>query len=396
MNLNMRSDLYEISFFKQFSCAIKDCPNTCCKGWRVIFDEETYQRYLAEPGANGIRLRSSIKKINEEVYFRTSLKRCTFYEKEGTCNLQRTLGTDYMPLVCRQYPRFYQHYGPFAEETLFLSCPEAARLFIEHIDELVFIKSDREITYERWGTNDDKAYLRWLCELRKAIIEAVWDEEKTREQVFARLSAAMKEIQDLCIHGIELPAVNDIMQKHNDEGELHISAQVTDQMITNGFYHSRLKKISPKLYELCRYYFRIFDRLTAGQADARAGELRKNLHAGNPRIEHILRGYFVYYLQMVFLEVYEDYSFVKKLAGGIMHVHMLELFLALACERNVKKYKKAGLSSGKQHGEFLGDGSLYRFSDDELAYLISIYDRRGRHNEDVAEGMYEKYTKNQL
>ena len=117
MNLN------EISFFKEFSCTIKDCPNTCCKGWRVIFDEETYRRYLAEPGKNGIRLRSSIKKMNEEVYFRTSLKRCTFYEKEGTCNLQRTLGTDYMPLVCRVYPRFYQHYGSFAEETLFLSCP---------------------------------------------------------------------------------------------------------------------------------------------------------------------------------------------------------------------------------------------------------------------------------
>ena len=102
----MRSVLYEISFFQQFSCKINDCPNTCCKGWRVIFDEETYKRYLTEPGKNGIRLRSSIKKINGEVYFRTSLKQCTFYEKEGTCNLQRTIGTDYMPKVCRMYPRF--------------------------------------------------------------------------------------------------------------------------------------------------------------------------------------------------------------------------------------------------------------------------------------------------
>ena len=132
----MRSVLYEISFFNQFSCTMKDCPNTCCRGWRVIFDEETVKRYLTEPGINGIRLRSSIEKVNGEVYFRTSLKQCTFYEKEGTCNLQRTLGTDYMPLVCRRYPRFYQHYGSFTEEALFLSCPEAARLFIEHVDEL--------------------------------------------------------------------------------------------------------------------------------------------------------------------------------------------------------------------------------------------------------------------
>ena len=28
---------------------------------------------------------------------------------------------------------------------------------------------------------------------------------------------------------------------------------------------------------------------------------------------------------------------------------------------------------------------------DELALLISVYERRGRHNEDVLEGMYEKF-----
>lgn len=381
----MTSILYEISFFRKFHCTIKDCPNTCCKGWRVIFDEETYQRYLAESGKNGIRLRSSIKKMNGEVYFRASLKRCTFYEKTGTCNLQRTLGTDYMPLVCRQYPRFYQHYGPFAEEALFLSCPEAARLFLGHLDELVYVKSDRKITYERWGTNEDTAYLRWLCELREAMIAALWDGTKSRAEIFEKLVAVMKEVQALCIAGADLPPAKELLQaghhrelvtvqnrsEGNREGTeqlrgLHISAHVTDQMITNGFYQSRLKRVSPKLYALCRYYFKVFDKLTAEQADKRADALRKKLHEDHPQLEHVLRGYIVYYLQMVFLEVYEDYSFLKKLAGAIMHVHMLELFLALHYE------KTKSLTS------------------EELALFISVYERRGRHNEDVSEGMYEK------
>ena len=379
----MKSVLYEIRFFGQFSCKIKDCPNTCCKGWRVVFDEETTRRYLTEPGVNGIRLRSSIKKMNGEVYFRTSLKQCTFYEKTGTCNLQRMLGTDYMPKVCRLYPRFYQHYGPFAEETLFLSCPEAARLFLEYLDELYFVKSGREITYGRWGTNEDESYLQWLRELREAMIESVWEESRSLAQIFARLTAVMKEIQDLCIRGKELPPVGEIMQTHNEEGALHIPAKVTDQMITNGFYHRRLKKISPKLYELCRYYFQIFDRLSAEQADVRARALQEKLHAGNPKLDRVLRGYLVYHLQMVFLEVYEDYSFLKKLAGGIIHVHMLELFLALYCE------KKAKRTDGRKRSQVETE-ELQPLGNDELAYLISVYERRGRHNEDVAEGMYEK------
>ena len=239
-------------------------------------------------------------------------------------------------------------------------------MFLEHLDELVFVKSEREITYERWGTNEDEPYLQRLCELRETMIAAVWDETRNRADIFAGLVAVMKEVQRLCIAGEEMPPAKEIMQKHNHEGELHISAQVTDQMITNGFYHSRLKKISPKLYRLCRYYFKTFDRLTAEQADELADELRSKLHEDNPQLEHVLRGYVVYYLQMVFLEVYEDYSFLKKLATGIMHMHILELFLALYYE------KTKSLTLG------------------ELALLISVYERRGRHNEDVSDGMYEK------
>ena len=138
------------------------------------------------------------------------------------------------------------------------------------------------------------------------------------------------------------------------------------RLITGGFYHSLLKRISPKLYALCRLYFRIFDKLSISQADARAEELRSALHEKQPHVECVLRGYMVYYIQMVFLEVYEDYSFIKKLACGVMHVHMLELFLALHFEE------------------------AKSLTDEELALLLSIYERRGRHNSEVAESMYER------
>lgn len=280
--------------------------------------------------------------------------------------MQRTIGTDYMPLVCRQYPRVWQHYGPFAEEALFLSCPEAARLFLEHLDDLSYVTSEREVTYERWGTNDDEAYLHWLVELREAMIRELWDSSRSLPQILAGLMAAMREVQQSFIAGEDLKDIAELMQTHNHEDELHIPAQVTDQMLTNGFYHVRLKKVSPILYRLCRRYFACFDPLTAAQADARADELRHALYAAHPELDHVMRGYLVYGLQVSFLEVYEDYSFVKRMAHEIMHMHILELLLALHDEQ-------------KQ--------SLTR---EELALLIAVYDRRGRHNDDVAAGMYEK------
>lgn len=356
---------YEISFYKEFSCAGGACPNTCCKGWRIVFDEGTYHRYLNEPGKTGRRLRSAIKKTDGDVYFRDSLRRCRFYEKSGLCNLQRTVGTDYMPEVCRIFPRFRQHYGPFAEETLFLSCPVAARLFLGHLDELVFVESARAVDYERWGTNEDEAYLGWLRELREEIIGRLWDGKRSRGEIFGQLTAAMRDVQQRCIDGKELPPAAELMWAHMDAPELFIDAATTDRLMTGGFYHSRLKQVSPTLYTLCRKYFKTFDRLGVLQADARAKELRDALREKQPRVEHVLRGYMVYYIQMVFLEVYEDYSFVKKLACGMMHVHMLELFLALYA------------------------GQTKSLTDDELALLMSVYERRGRHNGEIAESMYE-------
>lgn len=357
------------------------CPNTCCKGWRVIFDDETYGRYLTEPGKNGRRLRNSIKKLDGEVYFRTSLKQCTFLEKAGTCNLQRTIGTDYMPLVCRVYPRFYQHYGPFAEECLFLSCPKAAELFLEHLDELYYIPCTRQAGYERWGTNDDPAYLDWLLALRGALIERVWDENYSLLQIMASLGGIAGEIQRDCIAGRELPDIAGIMQKHKNDGALEIPMAVTDQMLTSGFYHQKLRRVSPILYQLCRSYFKTFDRLMPEQADIRYKELREELHRENPGLEKVLRGYLVYDLLMEFLEVYEDYSFVRKVSGGMMHVHLLELFLALDGAGGAGQGLFRGLREGIKPG----------LSVPKLALLISVYERRGRHNSDVFQGMYEKF-----
>ncbi len=362
----MKTKLFEISFFHEFKCKISDCPYTCCRGWRIVFDEETYQRYLAEPGKLGRRLRSSIKKINGEVYFRASLKQCIFYEKGSTCQLQRVVGTDYMPLVCRQYPRVWQHFGPFAEEALFLSCPEAAHLFLEHLDDLEYVASTREVMYERWGTNDDEPYLFWLRKLRGAMICELWDTSRSLPQILAGCLAAMREIQQDFIDGKGLQNIPEIMQRHKSETGLHIHAQITDQMLTNGLYHVKLRRVSPLLYRLCRYYFSCFDSLTSGQADAYMDELRERLYRNHPEVGHMMRGYVVYYLQISFLDVYEDYSFVKKMIYGIMHMHMLELFLML--------YEKQKNS----------------LTHEELALLIAVYDRRGRHNELVAAGMYEK------
>ena len=73
-----------------------------------------------------------------------------------------------------------------------------------------------------------------------------------------------------------------------------------------------------------------------------------------------------------------------------MHVHILELFLALSCEQKMTEQKKGRSRLVEQWKDDADKKPLQPISNDDLAYLISVYERRGRHNEDVSQGMYEK------
>ena len=71
-----------------------------------------------------------------------------------------------------------------------------------------------------------------------------------------------------------------------------------------------------------------------------------------PDLENILNRYYEYYLLTDFLEIYEDYSFLKHLRDGIIKTHLLHLFIALYAE-------------GREN-----------INPNEIAALIAVYERR--------------------
>lgn len=56
---------------------------------------------------------------------------CRFLSEEKLCNLQKTMGGDYLPNVCMIYPRITNSIpGQNLERSLTLSCPLAAALVL--------------------------------------------------------------------------------------------------------------------------------------------------------------------------------------------------------------------------------------------------------------------------
>ena len=53
---------------------------------------------------------------------------CAFLDTDGLCRLQKTHGEEFLPDICDSYPRVSYRFGDYAERSLALTCPVAARL----------------------------------------------------------------------------------------------------------------------------------------------------------------------------------------------------------------------------------------------------------------------------
>lgn len=123
---------YYPDYAEKFRCIAAACPDSCCQGWDVVIDEEAEAVYNAVRGEFGEALRSSVitDSDGDRVFRLTGEKKCPFWGADRLCEIYRELGEDYLCRTCALFPRIIMDYTSFAEHTLALACPEAARLIV--------------------------------------------------------------------------------------------------------------------------------------------------------------------------------------------------------------------------------------------------------------------------
>lgn len=131
-------------YYRRFHCLADACPDTCCEGWRVGIDKQTYVKYrecsdaVLRPAFDQL-VTINPARTSDDHYatFTTSGGRCSFLS-EGLCSIQKRLGESYLGAACAAFPRVTNLVNGVLERSLDLSCPEAARLALLDPAPLVF------------------------------------------------------------------------------------------------------------------------------------------------------------------------------------------------------------------------------------------------------------------
>ncbi|MGL5328087.1 MAG: flagellin lysine-N-methylase, partial [Peptostreptococcaceae bacterium] len=138
-------------YFLNFKCIGPSCEDTCCKGWNIYIDKDTYKKYSAIASNKtdlGLKLKNNIKKFDEKNinhYGKFSLDesgRCKFLSSNLLCEIQEKLGGMFLCNTCKHYPRMYSTINDDAEAYLTLSCPEAARQALLNENGISFYQHD--------------------------------------------------------------------------------------------------------------------------------------------------------------------------------------------------------------------------------------------------------------
>lgn len=137
-------------YVTQFQCLGGNCPDTCCSTWSINVDKETFQRYRREvhPALKPL-LKQYLVQEDKESYarhgklkLRPTDSHCGLHTSDGMCPIQQKLGEDALSDTCYIYPRYVVQFGDRFEQSLTLSCPEAARLALTQDDAFEFVSAD--------------------------------------------------------------------------------------------------------------------------------------------------------------------------------------------------------------------------------------------------------------
>lgn len=347
-----------ISIYNEFQCVGASCSVNCCRGWKIPIDHNMYLKYLTEKGLFGTILRCSIEKKEDMAAFRSTLHGCPFWGFDHLCKIQKKYGTEYMPAVCIQFPRQLYNLDFFCEETLYLACPEAARLFLVSVFEnksFDFTVTEGEAGYEVNTTNDDKEFLDYLLQSRKELISIL--RENTAYNSLVLLDYA-RDTQNACLRQETLPSPKDYTSDQYEQ----IDCKKINTLLFNGFYHPSLRTVSPFLYKLCKKYkYKLYYlyQINPEAANRKLVRLKEDLYQKLPDLDLLLNRYYEYYLLTNFLDIFEDYSFSKHLLYGVVKTHLLWVFIAL-------------FAANKKE-----------ITMDELAKIIAVYERRAPQMEDA-------------
>lgn len=172
------------NYYKEFKCIADKCKHSCCVGWEIDIDQDTYEKYMGVTGEFNATLRENIDIYDGVACFRLDAKeRCPFLNENNLCDIILNLGEDYLCQICNDHPRFRNFYGGITEIGLGLCCEAAAELIVSKKDKVTFEIIDNDGFEDENSKEENDFFI-----LRNSIYNILQNRKLTIEQRISKFA----------------------------------------------------------------------------------------------------------------------------------------------------------------------------------------------------------------
>ena len=366
-------------YFKDFKCIASECEDTCCAGWGIVIDDESYHKYQKVEGAFGDRLKSEIVHDAGENIFVLKGNDCPFLNESKLCDIYNELGEEGLCYTCRQYPRYLEEFGSLREMGISLSCPEAARIILRDSKKATFELSENNEEVSTYNDINARLYIE-LMQCRKIVFDILQDRSIKLNYRAAIILSFAKEIQDK-IDENEMADIKDIREKYSNESFIKELLSNLNQYKNNkdDKYNNmheyfnvfkNLKHINPNdplgLDDAIRYFWQSEDdkEIYLSKNESFNKYYEKSMY----KFEHIL----VYFIFRYFMKAVFDYDISAKVKTAIVSYLMIK-------ELAIVRFTEEG-----------------DFTEEDMVDIAHMYSKDIEHLEENIESLAEIFETNEV
>jgi lysine-N-methylase len=134
----------KVEIFDKFKCTADQCDFTCCRGWDISVDPDTYDRWTSDKEQtvhfnNNVRSKKHGKKLQYSLKMDPE-KGCPFFNKDGLCGIVLEYGENYQPKTCRIFPRQDNVIEGIKESSLTCACPAVVDMLFGTNGQVQFLR----------------------------------------------------------------------------------------------------------------------------------------------------------------------------------------------------------------------------------------------------------------
>src|SRR5471030_861973 len=228
----MKVNIFLPKYMVGFKCISSSCIDTCCAGWDINIDEDTYNKYINSTGRLKTLLEGKFIENNDEqepfnhgFMVLKDENRCSFLNTNMLCDIHGGIGEENLCITCKSYPRVFNIVDNVYEKSGLPSCIEICTKAFLNKDKMEFIEGEEDIEEQNIeirriidseSFDGTESLLQYFWDIRVISINIMQLRKFSIEERLNILKHFYKEIQKL-YNSHEFDDIENLLESFNDE-----------------------------------------------------------------------------------------------------------------------------------------------------------------------------------